>query len=211
MVNKLLGKGKRWIAIVVLSAIAVVSIYFAYAARFRRPVAVVESQSLAPRHQIYGDPAVIAEMESSDFASVFPGLGERFLACYVQPGGSKRLDMSRYGGREAIEKGVLASLTNNIVFVGDESFEALEVKRMVNWIKSEMRECLAGGDTVSSYIEQLELRQQEEHQIFMRVMNELLETSDDEVWNARNSTLRALGLRTVPKRKKGAKNAESRK
>ena len=81
--NKLLGRGKRWLAIAVLSAVAALSL--TYAARERRSarIAIEESQvAMLPRHQIAGLPAdwhCYVDL-------VFDDDVDRMLARYSQPG-----------------------------------------------------------------------------------------------------------------------------
>lgn len=205
--NKLLGKGKRWTAIVALAVlVALVGVKYVKASRTLRTM--TEATAFAPRHQIYGDPSILEELESSGYSSVFAVAGERILAAYAQPGRLQAADMSVRPERAAL---IGASLTNEIRFVEGEPPEVAELKRIVNGIKEEMRECLSGGDTFESYLEQLDIRQENEANIYRRVFEELKGTEDDEVWEARNASLRAMGLQTVSRAVKGRKRGKSKK
>jgi hypothetical protein len=42
--------------------------------------------NISPRHQIYGDPARMEEMESSGYQNILSTPGDRFLAAYAIPG-----------------------------------------------------------------------------------------------------------------------------
>lgn len=189
--NKLFGKGKRWIAIGVLAVVAVVAVFQALRAE-REVERVIRGEETAERHQIYGDPVVIEEMESAGYARVFAHPGERFLASFAQPGREvltpEKCDPSI----------VAACLTNVIVFSSDDVREVAELKRIVNGIKEEMRTYLAEG-SASDFVRALWERQREEHMIYVRVLNELEGDPDPEIREERNRALRELGLRTVPR------------
>ena len=77
--NKFLGKGKRWMLIAVLALALVASLVYTFRTS-------QSPRTSSDRHQIYGDPAILAELESTGFASVFDKPGERFLARYARPG-----------------------------------------------------------------------------------------------------------------------------
>ena len=192
--NRLLSFGKRGFAIVVL-ALATVGLAIALG-RARTPAAP-HSLQVSERHQIYGDPSIIEEMESTDYANVFTHPGERFLANFAQP------------GREVLPSArcepalVAASLTNAIVFAEDDSREIVELKRIVNGIKAEMRAYLEAG-SAADYVRELWNRQREEQMIYKRVLNELEDNPDSALREERNRSLRELGLRTVPRPKKPA-------
>ena len=85
ILNKLLGKGKRWLAIAVLLVVA--SLSFAYAVRAKRSaqIAIKDAKVLSavlPRHQIEGLPA-----NWSDFIDmIFTDDVDRMLARHSQPG-----------------------------------------------------------------------------------------------------------------------------
>ena len=192
VLNRLLSFGKRGIAIVVL---AIVSIALAVALGRARAPAASHALLISERHQIYGDPSIIEEMESSAYANVFTHPGERFLANFAQP------------GREVLPSArcepalVAACLTNAIVFATDDSREVVELKRIVNGIKAEMRAYIEAG-SAADYVRELWNRQREEQMIYKRVLNELEDNPDSVLREERNRSLRELGLRTVPRLKK---------
>ena len=49
----------------------------------KRTIAAAAS---SPRHQIYGDPAIMEGMERGDFAAHLPRAGDQMLAVFAQPG-----------------------------------------------------------------------------------------------------------------------------
>ena len=190
--NKLFGKGKRWIAITVLSVV-VVALSFVIKTR---PVIVEQSEPSRQRHQIYGDPAIIEEMRSGFFANVFSNDGERYLAAYAMPGATMPEGALRLKSPEILK----AALTNTIVISESDSREIAELKAIVNGMKDELREYLADGEgTCSMFIRRLEERQEEERLIYRRVQNELETNPDPKLWEERNKALRDMGIRTIPR------------
>ena len=189
--NKLFGKGKRWIAIGILAVIA-----FALAVQsFRTPPAQQETSS--PRHQIYGEPALMEELERSEYADVFALPGERKLAKFAQPGVIQPFKERGWRGEFAAELNVV--LTNEIIFVDDERREVRELKMIVNGMKSELRRYLENGiGTTESYVRRLEERQTKELNMYNLAKIELEKETDLEKFEARNAALRAVGLRTIP-------------
>ncbi|MBO7721862.1 MAG: hypothetical protein J6T01_05605 [Kiritimatiellae bacterium] len=194
LVNKILGKGKRWLAIAVLAAIAAAAV--AAAARASRSRAAITSSPL-PRHQVYGDPALMAELVASDFSVVFPERGDRLLARYAQPGSPvPRLDTAAVAAAANDLKRAVAA---GIPLSPDDPREINELKRIVMGMRGELRRYLANGvGTYETYIRRLEERQNTEAQIRARTETELGLTQDPEIWERRNAELRALGIRTVP-------------
>lgn len=193
--NKVLSIGKRGFAIVTL---VLVSVVLAVAlGRARSGVGKPPPVQTSDRHQIYGDPSILAGMESDAYAGVFSHPGERFLAFYAQPGRAVRMPESlsvRYSAVETLP----ACLTNEIVFAEGESRETVELKRIVNGMKDELREYLAEAGVVG-FLRCLDARQREEQTIYERASRELMGSKDDALWNTRNAQLRELGLRTVEK------------
>ncbi len=197
--NKLFGKGKRWIVIALL-IVAVVSLVLALRRKAQPIVVGGELGESSQRHQIYGDPAVIDDMVSDGFSSVFPNTAERYLAAYAMPG-SEVSQTVRLRSPEELG----SCLTNKIVFLADDTREVGELKAIVNGIKDELREYLSDGvGTCASFIRRLEERQDEERLIYRRVKNELDANPDPRVWEDRNRSLREMGIRTIPRPKKSS-------
>lgn len=192
--NKLFGKGKRWIAIGVLCAVCLVLCAVLIRTERKEQDARHKAQT-SERHQIYGDPSIIEEIESSAYASVFTHPGERFLAYFAQPG--REVPLAARCDADV----VAACLTNAIVVAADDPREVAELKRIVNGIKDELRAYLEEGGA-ADYIRQLRDRQREERMIYLRVLNELEGNPDPAIREERNKSLRELGLRTVPRPKK---------
>jgi len=187
--NKLFGKGKRWIAIAVL-ALACFSLLLLDLPEMPR------GAIKAPRHQIYGDPAFLEEWDRTAFASVFTHPGERLLAAFARPGETHEI-------ARASAALLQACLTNEIVFAAGDSREVRELKMIVNGMKDEHREYLSDAKgTCQLYLRRLEERQEEERMIYLRVKNELENKADLSLWEERNQQLRAMGLKTLPRPKK---------
>jgi len=191
IVNKVLGKGKRWIAIGMLAALAC-----ALAVRSLRVPPARQSTS-SPRHQIYGEPALMEELERSEYADVFALPGERKLAKFAQPGVVQPFRDRGWRGAFAAELG--AALTNEIAFAEGERREVRELKMIVNGMKDELRRYLANGvGTPESYVRRLEERQVKELNMYNLAKAELEKETDLEKFEARNAALRVVGLRTIP-------------
>ena len=195
--NKLFGKGKRWIAIVLLAA-TIVALVTALSMKTDSDRVDVENGEYSQRHQIYGDPATIDEMMANGFSNVFSNDAERFLSAYAMPGASISQTV-RLGSPNELS----SCLTNKIVFLADDAREVRELKAIVNGIKEELREYLSDGvGTCATFVRRLEERQEEERLIYRRVRNELDENSDPALWEDRNRSLRDMGIRTIPRQRK---------
>ena len=159
----------------------------------------------APRHQIYGDPAVVSILERGDFADALPREGDRLLAIFAQPGklmcakGSnpRRLPPELVAAFEQYAKAELA-VENDLVLDSAASREVSELKQIVNGMREEMREYLANGNgTPRSFWRRLNERTEQEIQIYERTRRELEKEKSTEVWEQKNAALRRLGLRTI--------------
>lgn len=176
------------------------------------------SPNASPRHQIYGDPAVMEAFERGDFGDALPRDGDRFLGVFAQPGRymcAKGVDprlLNRMGGTgdgkrttasgtdvfEAYAKNELA-VERDIEIADADSREVRELKQIVNGMREEMREYLANGNgTPRSYWRRLNERTTSEMQIYERTRRELENEKSPEVWDEKNAALRRLGLRTIP-------------
>ena len=160
--------------------------------------------AVSARHQIYGDPELMEQLEAEAFSSVFADPGERFLACFAQPGDSAARVPET--SPEALE----ATLGRKVEFVEGEAREVRELKEIVAGMKEEFREYLSDGEgTAALFMRHLRERQDEEAAIYRKVAAELEGEVDEVVREAKNSALRAMGLRTVPKpRAKGRQRNE---
>ncbi len=164
------------------------------------------SPNASPRHQIYGDPAVMEAFERGDFGDALPRDGDRLLGVFAQPGrymcakgASTRYlapmtatNFENYASHElAVEK--------DIEIADADSREVRELKQIVNGMREEMREYLANGNgTPRSYWRRLNERTTSEMQIYERTRRELENEKSPEIWDEKNAALRRLGLRTIP-------------
>lgn len=200
--NRFLSLGKRTYAIVVLvviliSCAAIICLQFRTLEQFEQ-----SSVSSLPRHQIYGDPALMEELERTDYKGVFAHDGERLLARYAQPG---HLPITESGktlpqvSAHKLAHTLSPCLTNEIVFLDSDSREITELKRIVLSMKAELRRYLANGiGTPERYVRRLNERQIRESQIYYTAKNKLEKETDPAEWEKVNATLRAIGLRTIP-------------
>ena len=187
--NKLFGKGKRWLAIGILSFALIIVLVTSIVPR--SPIL----DATAPRHQIYGDPVILEPFERGDFSDVFADAGDRHLARYAQPG---RLMPSSDGNVAP----PLPDFSVPIIVSSDDPREIRELKEIVNGMREELRGYLAeGGGTWTSYCRRLDERLNAERIIYERMRLELEDEKDPSIRQERNDALRRLGLKTVPRKK----------
>ncbi|MBR3221448.1 MAG: hypothetical protein IKF72_04380 [Kiritimatiellae bacterium] len=196
------GVRKRTVAALALLAAAAAAVV-AYLGGMRSPDSEPAS---SPRHQIYGDPAIITSFEHGDFERALKREGDRLLARFAQPGEvmcAKNVDWKRLSPTE-LEKlaeyvqGEL-SFSEDLKTEESDCREVRELKQIVNGMREEMREYLANGNgTLRSYWRRLTERTVTEMQIYERTRRELENETSDEVWELKNDALRRLGIRTIP-------------
>ena len=159
-----------------------------------RTAAVVAANSAisSPRHQIYGDPAIMEPIERGDFGGILPREGDKMLAIFAQPGKlmcAKGVNPRRWvtgNGEEetmfeAYAKNELAA-DKDIQIAAEDSREVSELKQIVNGMREEMREYLANGNgTPRSYWRRLNERTAQEIQIYERTRRELEKETSEEV------------------------------
>ena len=204
------GLRKRAVVALVALAAAVAGVvswwWAARAGRAPYQTAVLVAANASPRHQIYGDPAVMEAFERGDFGDAMPRAGDRLLAVFAQPGrymcprgaDPRRLETRTEAAFEAYARGELAAAAD-IEIADADSREVRELKQIVNGMREEMREYLANGNgTPRSYWRRLNERTISEMQIYERTRRELENEKSPEVWDEKNAALRRLGLRTIP-------------
>ena len=199
------GMQKRVVAVLVVLAAAVVG-GVAYFQGTRTGAALAANPAaVSPRHQIYGDPAVMEGLERGDFEAVLPRAGDRMLAVFAQPGrlmcakgaNPRLLDASMETAFAAYAKDDLSAESDIAIDAGEER-ELRELKQIVNGIREEMRYYLANGNgTPRSFWRRLNERTAQEMQIYERTRRELEGESSPETWESKNEALRRLGLRTI--------------
>ena len=159
-----------------------------------------------PRHQIYGDPAIMDGLERGDFGAVLPREGDRLLAVFAQPG--KLMCQSGFNPQwlpaaqlESFSKYAKDELApeHDLPIDAASPREERELRQIVNGMREEMRGYLANGNgTPRSFWRRLNERTLRELQIYERTRRELEKESSPQVWEEKNAALRRLGLRTIP-------------
>ena len=172
-------------------------------------VVAANSATISPRHQIYGDPAIMEAFERGDFGEVFSRDGDKMLAIFAQPGklmcakgvNARRLGMGNGelgAAFDAYAKNELSE-DKDIPIAAEDSREVRELKQIVNGMREEMRIYLANGNgTARSFWRRLNERTLEEMRIYDRTKRELENEKSSEIWEQKNEALRTLGLRTIP-------------
>ena len=200
------GVRRRVVAALVVIAAAVAGVV-AYIGGERTGVATATDSAVAsPRHQIYGDPAIMEGLERGDFTDALPRDGDRMLAVFAQPGklmcgkgaNPRRIDAAQAAAFTAYATDELAP-ERDIAIAAADPREIRELKQIVNGMRGEMREYLANGNgTPRSYWRRLNERTASEMQIYERTRRELEKESSLDVWEQKNEALRRLGIRTIP-------------
>lgn len=195
--NKVFGKGKRWIAIAVLSVVAGALFWIARSTEkdLRQASEVVEDTD---RRQVIGDAVVIEMGIKTGWAEVFPEEGERFLASFAIPGVPAGL-------RNTKEGEVVAALSRKVGFCDGDGIEARQIKSMVEGMKAELRRFLAKGGTVVEYGQRLVQRQELELSYYNRSKSEIEAAAKSgmrekdlyDLWLDRNGKLRKMGIKLV--------------
>ena len=159
-----------------------------------------------PRHQIYGDPAIMDGLEHGDFGAVLPRDGDRMLAVFAQPGrlmcqggfNPQWLSAAQLEVLSKYSKDELAP-EHDLPIDAASPREERELRQIVNGMREEMRGYLANGNgTPRSFWRRLNERTLQELQIYERTRRELEKESSPQVWEEKNAALRRLGLRTIP-------------
>ena len=199
--NKLFGKGKRWIAILVLGALCLVLAIALGRARTPAAPSVAAGLDSTTRRQVIGDTAVIEKGIRTGWAEVFELEGDRFLASFAIPGVPAGL-------RNTSEEEILKALNtkHSALSTDAEGIEARQIRAMVEGMKDELRQFLADGGTIIEYGEELVKRQEEELGYYTRAKAEIESAKKSgmsdaqvtELWEKRNAALRRMGVKLVP-------------
>lgn len=194
--NRFLSIGKRGFAIVVL-VVVVLALVVAMFFQGEGLVAEVALENTT-RRQIIGDSAIIEKGIVTGWSDVFDLEGERFLASFAIPGYAAA---QRNARREEIE----AALAHKIVLSDQDGIEARQIKSIVEGIKSEIREFMKAGGSISQYGNLLAERQDAEIRYYTVARDEIAAAVQKgepqeliiSIWEKRNSELRRMGIRLV--------------
>ena len=207
------GVRKRIVAAIAIFVAIIVGVFAFFLGESNNRTIDQSNGSLSsPRHQIYGDPAIMENFERGDFGEVLTNKADKMLAWFAQPG---RL-MSPPDVKPQLMADEFAATYCNMSpswrevsdtprqFSPDDSREVRELKQIVNGMREELREYLANGNgTPRSYWRRLNERLAEEQRIYERTRKELEGNASPALRAERNAALRNLGLRTIPSPKKG--------
>lgn len=197
--NKLFGKGKRWIAIVLL-AFAVVSAMMLWWQSEQAFVEAGRVEQSMPRHQIYGDPATVAKFSSYEgLKDVLGCEGDALLACYAQPG-----KIAVIPARVRYVELLMSAKTNELAVCSEDTREIQELKQIVNGIREELvayventRDCRNMEQKFAAFYQRLQMRTAEERRIYGMTERELKNCTDERIRDEKNEKLRMLGLPTI--------------
>lgn len=196
--NKLLGRGKRWIAICCLAATTIV-----LAVRYHIASSTLETskafETRASRRQIIGDATVIEKGIRTGWADFFEREGDRFLASFAVPGAMVAV-------RNTSEAEIAKVLKDRTVMTpARDTPEGRQIVAIVEGIKDELRRYLDDGGTIVGYGQRLVERQQSEQRFYESVKRELESVfrshkSEAELlscWESCNARLKKFGIRHI--------------
>ena len=200
------GVRKRAVAALVALAAICAGVVAYFGGTHTAAVVAANPAAVSPRHQIYGDPAIVETFERGDFSNVLTSEGDRLLAVFAQPGrlmcakGTNPRKLSANAAEQFADyaQNELAADKDILISTG-ETREIRELKQIVNGIRDEMRTYLANGNgTPRSFWRRLNERTLSEIQIYERTKRELEKEQSTQAWEEKNEALRRLGLRTIP-------------
>ncbi len=181
LLNIVLGKGKRWLAICILSVVSAALLL----SLSRRPPARLENSAVAsPRH-------FVELPKEFSFDLAFANPGERYLATFALPGVKRTAHAVNLDDLEEC-------LKTPLLINPEDTEEVRELKCIVTGMKEDLRLYLDSGfGNVSSYIIRLEERQAMEADYRDRVLLRLKAglIAMDEA----NAILSAMGLAPADK------------
>ncbi len=209
------GVRKRVVAASVIGAAVVAGVAAFFVGETNRQTTTPPNDPLiSPRHQIYGDPALMEEFARGKFEGVLTNRLDQMLAWFAQPGKlmcpkgtNLRLSVDTFTGGSDPAGGVQVvglQPDRDLAISPSDPREVRELKQIVNGMREEMRAYLANGNgTPRSYWRRLLERTQQEIQIYERTRRELENEKSAAVWEEKNDALRRLGLCTIPNPKDG--------
>ena len=188
-------RGIRLVLLVLFVLLVLVVLVF-----YRKAPGTQANPPATPRHQIYGDPAIVGGFEHGDFGDALPRQGDRLLAWFSQPGritcprNTPRAELFHLGAANVAA--LKAVVDSDVEIAAADPREVRELKQIVNGMRQEMREYLANGNgTPRSYWRRLNERTQQEAQIYERTRREV--EISPETLDERNASLRKLGLPSI--------------
>lgn len=153
---------------------------------------------IAVRNQLYGDPGTLKRLSADGWANTFASAGDVWFARHAIP------------ANECGDEGVRVQLDTKLLKLNpDDPEELSKMKRMINWMKLELKEYINGGGSIEDYIVLCCERQAAERGLKATVQARLdvvkaevkngnmnLSAAID-AWEAQNQMLKAAGLPTV--------------
>lgn len=149
-----------------------------------------------PRQEIPGDRR---RVEAA--AVAFDGRAEAFLARFAEPGRPFAAPEAEWPSPAEFE----SALGRRLAYRDEDSTEQIDLKRIIEWLKDEMRAYLRGGGDAAGYVRCL-IRRQEiergERETCERRLQELIELGDDrkahDYFLKANARLGEMGVYPIP-------------
>lgn len=178
---------KPWSAVVVLGA-AVAVLAWLLAKEEKAPHEL-------PRAQLYGDPAIIQQISADGWRKSFEDAGDAWLARHAIPA-------SMCECRDNPPTNIVLA-TKPLAIAETDAPELAKMKRMVNGMKRELAEYLAGGGAAEDYMALCDERLAIERghvAIYSKEFDKLRKARPQDIeaqWESKNEELRDMGLPTV--------------
>ena len=195
--NLLFGRGKRWIAIIVLGVLCLVLGVIIHST----PAPATYTPFDAPtRRQIIGDAAVVEKGIRTGWSDIFELEGDRFLASFAIPGTEPAV-------RNTTEEKLREALGNSPSVLASESvsIEERQIRAIVFGMKCDISGLLKSGWSLRDVGTALVRRQEQEIGYYNRAKTEVESAVKsgkprpdvEQLLDLRNDSLRKLGIRTV--------------
>lgn len=204
--NKLMGYFARLTTVIISTVLITSAIVLVLLLRKELPNLNTQKSNIESRGQIYGDPSVLQKCELEMWRINMPCEGDQILSMFAQPGDDRAFIIARVQKAEPLR----LCLDKDVVVLDSDLPEIAKMKRIVNWLKEELRTYIAAGGSVEGYLERLYDRQMTEIKIFEarkraleKIKSEVATSPTADVteairrWEHINGELRNLGLRTV--------------
>lgn len=147
------------------------------------------------RQVISGDRARLAEARTQ----LFTNAAERLLVRFAEPGQTNEAVVVE----KPTEADFAAFLSRPVQIWRDEHTEVVDLKRILEGMRQELRDYLRGGGTTAAYVDELVKRQALEHSYRIKAETKLAELLSDsksayEYWLKANAQLQSMGIATLP-------------
>lgn len=165
----------------------------------RAPDGSDEGDGPLARGQIGGDAAFVDECVTAGWTNLFSGKLDRCLAAYAIPGTFAEVPVVLPSEHTALVAELEADPQEG---AADERSECRRMRRIVLWMREELRGRLKSGESVADYLAFLETRQRRERDLRERAVESVRRAPESyrySVWRGVNARLEEMGLELIEK------------